>query len=85
MRRSSGLGIGSLPLPRGLNNPSHGLDLFVTVQTLEDTPAVLSLGKLCEEHGCTYEWVSGEKPHRTKQGNDNFVPFVVCWSAQWFS
>ena len=28
----------------------HDLDLFVTVQILEDTLAVLSLGKLCEEH-----------------------------------
>ena len=27
------------------------LDLFVTVHLLEDTPAVLSLGRLCEEHG----------------------------------
>ena len=27
------------------------LDLFVTVMLLEDTPAVLSLGKLCEDHG----------------------------------
>ena len=27
------------------------LDLFVTVKLLEDTPAVLSLGKLCEDHG----------------------------------
>ena len=26
------------------------LDLFVTVKLLEDTPAVLSLGKLCEDH-----------------------------------
>ena len=31
----------------------HDLDLFVTVQILDDTPAVLSLGKLCEEHGNT--------------------------------
>ena len=31
----------------------HDLDLFVTVQTLDDTLAVLSLGKLCEEHGYT--------------------------------
>ena len=30
------------------------LDLFVTVMLLEETPAVLSLGKLCEDHGCTY-------------------------------
>ena len=27
----------------------HGLDLFVTVQILDDTPAVLSSGELCEE------------------------------------
>ena len=27
------------------------LNLFVTVRLLEDTPAVLSLGKLCEDHG----------------------------------
>ena len=27
-----------------------GLDLYVTVQILEDTSAVLSLGKLCEDH-----------------------------------
>ena len=43
------------------------LDLFVTVQILDDTPAVLSLGKLCEEHGFSYEWASGKKPHLTKQ------------------
>ena len=29
----------------------HDLELFVTVQILQDTPAVLSSGKLCEEHG----------------------------------
>ena len=29
----------------------HDLDLFVTVQILEDTPAVLSLGTFCEDHG----------------------------------
>ena len=27
------------------------LDFFVTVKLLEDTPAVLSLGKFCEDHG----------------------------------
>ena len=41
--------------------------LYVTVQLLEDTPAVLSLEKLCEEHGYYYEWASGQKPHLTKQ------------------
>ena len=60
----------------------HDLDLFVTVQLL-DTPAFLSLGKLCDEHGYTYEWVSGKQPRLTKQGRtilgktDNFVPMVV--------
>ena len=31
----------------------HDLELFVKVQILDDTPAVLSLGKLCEELGET--------------------------------
>ena len=59
------------------------LDLFVTVVLLEDTPAVLSLGKLCEDHGDTYHWTSGQKPHLTKNGKridckqSNYVPFVV--------
>ena len=33
----------------------HDLGLFVTVQLLDETPAVLSLGKLCEDHGYSYE------------------------------
>ena len=33
----------------------HDLNQFVTVQLLEETPAVLSLGKLCEDHGYSYE------------------------------
>ena len=41
------------------------LDLFVTVQILEDTPAVLSLGRLGEAHGYSYEWTSDEEPHLT--------------------
>ena len=32
------------------------LDMFLRVKILEDTPAVLSLGKLCEDHGYSYEW-----------------------------
>ena len=34
------------------------LDLLVTVILLEETPAVLSLGKLCEDHGYNYHWTS---------------------------
>ena len=43
------------------------LESFVTVMLLEETPAVLSLGKLCEDHGNTYHWTSGLKPHLTKK------------------
>ena len=61
----------------------HDLNLFVTVQLLDETAAVLSLGKLCEDHGYCYGWVSGQKPRLTKDGKtiicktDNFVPLVV--------
>ena len=41
----------------------HDLGLFVTVQVLEDRPAVRSHGKLCDYHGYSYEWSSGQKPH----------------------
>ena len=61
----------------------YDLNLFVIVQILEETPAVLSLGKLCEDHGYSYEWVSGQKTRLTKEGKtimcktDNFLPLVV--------
>ena len=31
------------------------LDIFSKMKVLVDTPAVLSLGKLCDEHGYSYE------------------------------
>ena len=43
------------------------------MQLLEETWAVLSLGKLCSQHGCSYEWKNGETPCII----DNFVPLVV--------
>ena len=39
------------------------LDLFLIVKVLVDTTAVLSLGMLCDEHGYSYEWINGRKPH----------------------
>ena len=39
------------------------LDIFLTMKVLENTPAVLSLGKLCDENGYSYEWITGQKPH----------------------
>ena len=59
------------------------LGLFVTVPLLEETPAVISLGKLCKEHGYSCEWVSGQEPRLTQNGKiiicktDNFVLLVV--------
>ena len=37
------------------------LDTFLTMKVLENTPAVLSLGKLCDEHGYSYEWINAQK------------------------
>ena len=59
------------------------LDIFLTMKLLQNTPAVLSLGKLCDEHGYSYEWINGQKPHLIKNGiriqcnTENFVPVVV--------
>ena len=36
------------------------LEIFLTMKVLEDTPAVLSLGKLCDEHGYSYDWINGQ-------------------------
>ena len=56
----------------------HDLNLFVTVQLLEETPAVPSIGKHCEHHGYSYEWVSEDwKTIICK--TDNFALLVVPW------
>ena len=59
------------------------LDIFLTMKVRENTPAVLSLGKLCDENGYSHEWINGKKPHLIKDGiriicnTENFVPIVV--------
>ena len=59
------------------------LDKFLTLKVLENTPAVFSLGKLCDENGYSYEWINGQKTHLIKDGiriicnTENFVPIVV--------
>ena len=35
----------------------------VYVKELDIFLAVLSLGKLCDENGYSYEWINGQKPH----------------------
>ena len=37
------------------------LEKFLTMKVLEDTPAVLSLGKRRDEHGYSYEWINWSK------------------------
>ena len=59
------------------------LRIFLTMKVFENTPAVLSLGKLCDENGYSCEWINGQKPHLIKDGiriicnTENFVPIVV--------
>ena len=59
------------------------LDIFLTMKVLENTPAVLSLGKLCDENWYSNEWINGQKPHLIKDririicNTENFVPIVV--------
>ena len=59
------------------------LDIFLTLKVLENTPAVLLFGELCDENGYSYEWINGQKPHlinngiRIQYNTQNFVPIVV--------
>ena len=59
------------------------LDIFLTMKVLEGTPAVLPQGKLCDEHGYSFKWINGQKPHLIKNGiriqcnTENFVPIMV--------
>ena len=53
------------------------------MEVLEDTPPVLSLGQLCDEHGYTNEWNNGQNPRLIEDGirihcnTANSVPIVV--------
>ena len=44
------------------------LDIFLTMKVLENTPAVLSLGKICYQHVYSYVLINGQKPHLIKNG-----------------
>ena len=44
------------------------LDVFLTMKVLENAPAVLSLGKLCDENGYSYEWINGQNHISLKTG-----------------
>ena len=50
---------------------------------LEETPAVLVLGQLCEHHGHTYFWTCGQKPHLIR----NCMELIAIYSTRyhlWF-
>ena len=65
------------------NGVCQRIGFFLDYESLENTPAVLSLGMLCDENGYSYEWINGLKPHLIKNGirilcnTENFVPIVV--------
>ena len=67
------------------------LGIVLTMKVLENTPAVLSLGKLCDENGYSYQWINGQKPHLIEDGiripcnTENFVPIVVPGFSSWSS
>ena len=51
------------------------MDIFLTMKLLDNTPADLSLGKLCDEHGYSYEWIKGQKPHLIKKRDSDTVQY----------
>ena len=53
------------------------LDIFLIVKILEDTSAVLSLGKLCEDHRYSYELANDQKPRLIKNGVMVFGLIVI--------
>ena len=58
------------------------LDIFLFMKVLENTPAVLSLGKLCDENGFSFVWINGQKRHLIKNGiriQCNTENFVLLW------
>ena len=59
------------------------LDIFLTMKVLENTPAVLSIGKLCDENGYSYEWINGQKPHLKKTGFEHNATWRTSFRS-WF-
>ena len=41
-------------------------DILLTVKILEEKAAVISLGKLCEDHGYLCDWTSGKKKNMSE-------------------
>ena len=59
------------------------LYLFVKVMLLEETPAVLSLWKLCEDHGFSYHRTSGQNHISPKMGRKLIAIYPTVYNL-WF-
>ena len=46
-----------------------------TMKVLDSTPTVLSLGKLCDENGYSYDWINGQKPHLIKKRDSDTLQY----------
>ena len=53
------------------------LDIFLTMKVLDNTPAVLSFGKLCDENGYSYEWINGQKTELRSHRDSRLVKFFL--------
>ena len=62
----------------------RALDIFLTMKVLKNTPAVLSLGKLCDENGYSYEWINGQKPHLIKKRDSDVNAIQRTSFLSWF-
>ena len=60
------------------------LDIFLTMKVLENTPAVLSPGKLCDEHGYSYEWINGQKTRIIKKRFSDYSATRRTSYRSWF-
>ena len=63
----------------------HEIEEDVRACVLDATPAVLSVGRRCMDHGYGFYWPPGEKPTLVCPGGkvvhldvDQYVPFVTC-------
>ena len=60
------------------------LDLFVTVMLLQETPAVLSLEKLCEEHGYTHHCKKRSQTTCHQKGQEQLIARYQTIYHLWF-
>ena len=62
------------------------LDLFVKVMLLEETPTVLSLKKLCEDHAFSYHWNQRSKNHISSEMARELIAIFPTMSicGSWF-